>query len=520
MKTASTILLLFALLLALTACGRRNEKIYQDSHRDAISAGHVSLTSPQTLSIFTYNWNAHFLRYAADMMAARWQEQGREFDVEIETYTWRQRESRMTRLRVQMMAGQAPDIIMLNPNPWVSETSVRNFFTSGMFADFYTLIDNDPNTSRDDFFTNVLESWEYDGRLYTFPIAFSFEYVGINASLPQHIINKFAEFDTISMHELLRLYLYLKEDYHDEFGHLSIFSHHQLTMPFHVLSHSMSGFIDYTNKSSYLNTLGFVTLLEDWQQIFYVRGLFDFDDSVRQFGWSHLDPRPTVGRHLPIYSGRYVFAVESGSQGPVNALVANSNPYFLHYIPITDEQGRLRIGHTSFGSWWSPNNNRPCGRYWRAEGSGHLLLPAITASADSQLAWEYVQQLISAFVYLQEHDSGCDFPIYRTITTPIRRDYFMPQAFDALEYGLGDFMRAGRPDITFPTQQEQTQALEAAVARLARYSEMPVSPPFLVPSGLFANVLDTYLRLPLGTVFGAQETAQELHNRVSLWLIE
>jgi len=48
---------------------------------------------------------------------------------------------------------------------------------------------------------------------------------------------------------------------------------------------------------------------------------------------------------------------------------------------------------------------------------------------------------------------------------------------------------------------------------------MPVAPPFFIPRGIFEDLLDNFLRMPDGFMTAA-DVAQELHNRVTLWLME
>ena len=471
---------------------------------------HVTEEEPTyTLTIFAFESYRYFLPRVTSAMASIWEEQGKSLNIDTTFYHYREREARLARLRVEIMAGQAPDIIFLNNDTWAVEHSLRNFFTSGVFTCFYALIDNTPHLNRSDFYTNVLEAWEHEGRLYALPLTFGFEYAGINANLPQSIIDRFSALDTITMHELLRIYLDLKEMY-DEFEHFYIFRDD--LSPFYVLSHSMNGFVDYRNRTSGLNDSGFVALLDDWQQVFNGRDLFKFEDE-RSMGI--FMPR-TSFRNLSRFAQQYVFIIEAGWLNPANALIPNATPYFLHHIPITDEQGRLRMGKTWLTPGRSPSHAH--GPTWRVMGAGHMAIPMISASADVDLAWEYVQHLIYVINYLQQPVEEGNLP-RASLLTPIIREHFLPVAFSALQNSMYDHMRSGQ-DIIFASEAEQAEAFEIAIARLAAYSEMPVTSPFMIPRGLYGDLLDTFLRTPRGSVFGAQQTAQELHNRVSLWLIE
>ena len=67
----------------------------------------------------------------------------------------------LTKLRTEMLAGNCPDIIDLNGLP------ARQMAAKGLLADLYPLIDADPELSREDFFPNVLQAMENNGKLYS-----------------------------------------------------------------------------------------------------------------------------------------------------------------------------------------------------------------------------------------------------------------------------------------------------------------------------------------------------------------
>ena len=72
------------------------------------------------------------------------------------------------RLRMDMISGNAPDIILFN-----SLLPIDTFNTE-IFCDLYEFIDNDPDISREDFIPNVREGMERDGRLVMIAPNFSF----------------------------------------------------------------------------------------------------------------------------------------------------------------------------------------------------------------------------------------------------------------------------------------------------------------------------------------------------------
>ncbi len=72
------------------------------------------------------------------------------------------------RLRMDMISGEAPDIIVFNPAMPIDT------FNTEIFCDLYEFIDNDPDISREDFIPNVREGMERDDRLVMIAPNFSF----------------------------------------------------------------------------------------------------------------------------------------------------------------------------------------------------------------------------------------------------------------------------------------------------------------------------------------------------------
>jgi len=103
------------------------------------------------------------------------------------------------------LCDDTPDIFYIEDN-----RDLRTFARSGFLVDIYTLIDADPHISRDDFFTEALRAFEINGRLFMLPISFGFQYVGINAGLPQEFIDRFTQHSTITFPQMIDLYIDLK----------------------------------------------------------------------------------------------------------------------------------------------------------------------------------------------------------------------------------------------------------------------------------------------------------------------
>ncbi len=68
-------------------------------------------------------------------------------------------EKAVNQLRMDLISGKAPDIIVLHP------AYMADFVNTGAFTDMYELIDNCEGVKREDFLPNVLTGFEVDGKI-------------------------------------------------------------------------------------------------------------------------------------------------------------------------------------------------------------------------------------------------------------------------------------------------------------------------------------------------------------------
>jgi hypothetical protein len=185
---------------------------------------------------------------------------------------------------------------------------------------------------------------------------------------------------------------------------------------------------------------------------------------------------------------------------PVNALFSPKDPRFVHYIPIADEEGRLMID-----------------KDWRAGSSWGSL--CISAFADKPLAWAFTRELLSVSVnyipsYTADDINGVGI---HSMSTPIKKSYYRSHAVTAINQS----MDKGRETQTFNGFEEdkRDETINGVLARLDAYNNMPaaISPP--IPPDLYKDALDAYLLEP-STPLSAQKAAEDINNKISLWLME
>lgn len=74
----------------------------------------------------------------------------------------------LTALNNDIIAGNVPDVLVVDP-----AMQMDSYISKGLFADLYTLLDNDGRFKREDFLTNVLDAYAVNGKLYELAPSFN-----------------------------------------------------------------------------------------------------------------------------------------------------------------------------------------------------------------------------------------------------------------------------------------------------------------------------------------------------------
>jgi ABC-type glycerol-3-phosphate transport system substrate-binding protein len=398
------------------------------------------------------------------------------------------------RLQTQLMAGQGPDIFVMDFYPY------WNYALSGYLVDIYTLIDQCAYFNREDFYNNVLKLFEVDGGLYTLPMNFGIEYMAINAGLPQEFLDRFAQLPVVNLTDMMEIYLDLMRDYGDEYGHLLLGGSVIFDTPGVSASSMLNGFIDYENRTANLTDERFVSFLRDYIKVFEGVMLYD---NIGGYSGGFMDDC------YRILSGLYVFRHEERHYEPVNAYLPRNNPYFIHHTPFADAQGRLIINQPPFADMWASFS--------------------FTSTGNTELAWEFMRHLIHAMVFPTEatRDYKKSQPLLVSLSninygTPILRKYFesymndvFKRSFDLWNpidgYWFLDLFD-GMDDMDV-----RLETVERAINRRAMLNEMEMSLHFpFIPEQFYYEPLNQLLR----GLITPEAAAQRIQNMVSLWLME
>ena len=458
------ILYLIFAIFTLSAC--------EDSDEWQVN-GDNNIYFDQTLTVLAPDIYATVLERSRSSMADVWTKEGHSFNMEITTFPLEETELHTTRLQTVLMAGQGYDLFFWMGTPSWSQSA------SGILMDFYELIDQNPCTSREDFFVQVLKAWEINGGLFIFPLAFGFEYIGINSNLPPSIIDRFAEHDIICKSELLKIYI----DLHQEYGtHLSLL-HYFYDDSFESLRKFLAmsdvgSLIDFEGRISHLNDGRFAEFLENLKK---ASALMNWSGSTRY----ELRASFSLGSHPSQYaikSEHFVFL----SQGWFFNPFESPELPFIHFIPLADLYGRPILQTR-----------------WAAL--------CVSANGDGPLAWEFIQHLLTNMV---NSTDSYHFGV-RSMGMPIKRTYFRPHMTEAHQRIFRDDP-LGRVYLGIPhTFSEQNFVYGKSFDMLEVLAEMALSISYFP----FAIIEDPLQELFIGTRT-AQDVADSIHNRMALWLIE
>jgi len=444
----------------------------------------------KTLRVLAYVFYGHELRRAEEVMAQALLQDEIIFNIEITPYTFEDRYEVHRRMEVMMMAGQTYDLFLWNGQP------IHHYASSGLLTDIYTLIDQHPTIDRDDFFTNILRAYEFDGGLYAFPLTFGFDYVGINSTLPQSIIDRFAAKDGITMHEMFSIYNDLLQDYGLSFCnlHLNPPLTTFLRFPQNAFPLAAGDFVDFDNRISHLNSNEFIRFLEDFSQVLHGVGI-----STPSFYKGGIATRVHFNWALPI---KAFINLRSGS-GSLVTMFKPIEPDFLNFIPLVNNSRQLLI---------NPRLGFGVGTTWAAV--------CIPAGNNSALAWDFTLHLKTTILDTNNPTNHIQQSMRTTLAIPIYRAYFRPHIEAVLSRVTSPPYSEGLiPFVGIHDDNDREQAIETAISRLEALSEMPAAifetrlPAQFTMEG---SILDELL-------FGftsAEDTAQSLHNIASLWLIE
>ena len=475
----SMAVLLVVLLLA-SSCGQaRNfeEDINSLNGTDAYTVHTIDLVFPYRFNNPNHRYINHTAAFntAARRLDRHMREGGERFQLNVIRVPWFGTDAihYVQRKELRMMAGQPYDVFLVDKHLH----NVWRYAQNGFLADVYALIDESPNAVRDDFFTNALDAFTIGGNLYTFPLNFRVDLVGINANAPQKIIDEFSMKTTVTIPELMAMYMACTAH------HMYIFC--TLLIPQRdFFPRLTSYFVDLSGLTSNVNQNSFIDVLSMFQKIQLRNGFVG-----HTLRWTITNSLSFI--HIE-KSQSSMFTSHSYRMYPLLAFFEPHLPSFVNVVPVTNAIGELNI-RTRYNF-------------------------AITNTSQAPLAWEFLNQLINPLLSLYGNVGSCT-TLWNPSLLPIKRKYAEQHVSSTL--GLIEFrflQREGRHEdvLIIPDTETRAEIYKTITETFLTWAEMPMAP---VPMATF-NFLQDDIDQLLHGILTPQEAAQRMHNRVVLWLIE
>jgi len=373
----------------------------------------------------------------------------------------------------KMLASGDIDVFLVAGHP------LDTFVEKGHLADIYELIYQDPTVTLYDFYTNVLELFEIDGKLAAIPAMFNIPMVAVNASLPPSIIDRFNNLDVATIQDLLEIYYDLKNNYNG-FEHLSMIDN---ITPQHVILYELNNHVsDLTDSSDFSN---------------FLNEAFPLLNSLH--GFLSIPLREPHMKQL--IADHFVFTIKNEGLQLAQALIEENNPLFVHFIPMATDPDTLML---------LPEWSRP---------TFHNMTYAIADNENASLAWEFVQLMIYIHAYYDQHSQMG----WYTLDTSIRRDWFNERT-----YAIFNDLFASPPtliripestmeNLNFSArgdEYKEREAISHAVQRHMDYTNMPLAIPPFIANAVFETYMNDFVQ---GSIT-AEVAAERIFEQIYLWM--
>jgi len=481
-KNISFVFLFLLTLVLLVACGGNSDNNGYDAYTNDNSndvadqdpegiINEIPNQAENVLSVAVIEGPfASHLSVIANRMESDMADEGVDITINLNVIEFEDIESHVTRMSVGLMAGQHLYDVF---DPWWH--NVHALRDRGFILDFNELLYNDPIRNRDDYFENVLGALEVGGRLYTFPMFFRPDMIGINnRRVPQVFIDRFSQYASISILEMMRIQNDIHE-LHPDLSHLGLM--HEVDnffgcsrSPVNILMREAESHINFTTRTSNLTAPNFVEFISNINTA--------FGDISHLFGDSSGMVTGIIMRNSVRHVEQGVFTLYGGNMRVEESLFNVVNPYFVHSVPFVDNEGRLHI-------------------------SGIHLFSISAATVNPDLAWEFVARVADS-TRVVDYSIAMHIPINRVSAESRIRDLMYAFTIDT------------RFTLPLADDTNINNQIDEATGRLMDIISMPMTTDMSLPTTLVEDILEYFLL----DVITAETAAQQLQNRISLWLIE
>ncbi|MCL2016516.1 MAG: hypothetical protein FWG68_09755 [Defluviitaleaceae bacterium] len=511
-------ILLILTATIITACGNNNNP---DTTDNAPPAAPITLDTepapiifggdPITLTVFADERHTPMIWEIERDMQEYFAERGIDFSIALTDYdrfisnAYTAEQNAL--LRAKLAAGDGYDVIFLNHLALDNRfpMDVRSLADNGFLLNVYDLIDQDPNLTRDDFFTNVFAAMEHRGGLYNFPFTFAIELMGINANLPDSIVNDFMQKNSVSMLEIMQMLNILQNEYPEVYANfLHTVNLGEFTAPRHMINRVSVDFIDFENATAYFDGANFANFANVVRDTLPISRPEHVNSSTM---FVNFETRAQMN-HV---AENYMFlSVVRGGFNPNDIrtfatlipLFGMLDSPFLNFVPVADNNGVTKIFVEDV-----------------FQATANVIFPAV---GDGRVAWDFTQRMLHRTLTADINDAtiwGTNWGV-RSLAIPILRNELEPlfhRVIEEFSFFFRNMDIVPLIGLNFGIDSPETTdaATAAALAKLTELANRPVSM-WQARGGVAFNTdaLDSFM---LGEI-SAEELGAEFQNNVSLWI--
>jgi len=381
-------------------------------------------------------------------------------------------------LSIQILAGTAPVLIDTGGNlfSWADPRVNR------MFADWFSVMYQDPDFNEEDFYMNALNALasRSNGRLVIYPLGFEYTPIFVNSTVPG-LAESMEGRNTVTMTDLHQAYHDFAPD-----THFSLITDYNLR--FAVMG-NIENFLDIENRTVNFNNQEFIQFITEARNIGTNQHSTEFRGGFWG-AWVSREEQEILSRLFLFYSGSPL-----SNHQMVN--ITRELP-FVNILPLANDNGEIQIS-TDLA----------------------FALNAGATPAQQALAWDFIKSMQSTelpenFVPTQ------GIPVYRPFL-PNAVDFWLNHhgsAFTSFliynDFGLESGMMAG-----------MRQATEDIIAELDRTANMPMTAKWwwdwfgtMMPGNAIDSIIFETLDNFQDGLITAQVAAETLQNSITLILME
>jgi len=373
-----------------------------------------------------------------------------------------------SKIGTALMASGADDIIHM------SGAMIYYYSNSGYFENLYEYMGKDEKFNVEDYYTNIFEAFEVDGKLYTFPTYIDLKFVGISDEFVSDTSPLLSEMDTISYKEMVDMYNSIE----DKNGRYMYTSFDFMNTDFAY------EYIDFENKKCYFDSSEFL----DW-----INTIKDLRHPNKAYF--------AGGTALPPSQGGYDF----GGNLEAENFIFDTIYYYKKAGFISDEAPFLNY---EFG----PAQLRFKNATPISDSNGKIMFLPSTGcfginsnSENKELAWKFLEfinsyEVITDTVF-KPYDVVC---INRKANIDLCKDYYLSAFLEENSMSTQDLSDEGKA------------AIDKAVEYIDKICSMPMSTSATKPNIDYHQIFTKFVD---GSITDVQ-AVQQIQNLVELVLLE